>query len=59
MKLNYQELLEGRGESGHMCWLECWRPVGLSTEATLSEDKAQGVKALAVFGMFQAVFGTG
>lgn len=62
MKLSYQEPRGERGESGHMCPLECWSPMGLSTKATLSEDKEpypHCVKTVAIFGTFQAVFGNG
>lgn len=48
-----------RGDSGNMCPLKCRSLMGLSSMVTLSEDKAQDVKAVAIFGMFQTVFDTG
>ena len=48
-----------RGDSGHVCLVKCQSLMGLSTKVTLSEDKAQDMKAVAIFGMFQTVFDTG
>lgn len=36
-----------------------WNLTKLSTKVTLSRNRAQGVKAVAIFGMFQMVFDIG